>query len=114
VEPEADGISTTRRDRLMATVTQLYTVAFAATLLDEDPEMPEAIVSTDDNLSYGAIIGVHTGADEGITALTGDGIGELRDILADARCSTQQGHDFLRDVLSDPDVNARVKGKGLR
>ena len=35
----------------MATVTQVYTVAFVATLLDEDPEMPEAILSNDDNLS---------------------------------------------------------------
>ena len=94
----------------MATVTQVYTVAFVATLLDEDPEMLEAILSNDDNLSYGGIVSVHTGADEGITALTD----ELRDMLADARRSTQHWHDFLKDFVSDPDIIARVKEKGPR
>ena len=47
----------------MATVTQVYTVAFVARLLDEDEEMLQAIVYNDDNLSYGAIISVHTGAE---------------------------------------------------
>jgi hypothetical protein len=114
VELEADGNSPTRRGRLMATGTQLFTVAFVATLLDEDPEMLGAIVSNDDNLSYGAVIGVHTGANEGITALTGDGIGESGDLLADARCPTQPWHDLLQDFVSGPDINARVKGKGPR
>jgi hypothetical protein len=98
----------------MATVTQVFTVAFVATLLDEDPEMLEAIVSNDDNLSYGAIISVHTGMDEAITALTGDGISELRDMLADARRSQQHWHDFLEDFVADPDIIDRVKEKGLR
>ncbi len=98
----------------MATVTQVYTVAFVATLLDEDPEMLEAIVYNDDNLSYGAIITVYIRADEAITALTDDGISELRDMLADARRSQQHWHDFLKDFVSDPDIIARVKGKGPR
>jgi len=98
----------------MATVTQVYTVAFVAKLLDEDEEMLEAIVYNDDNLSYGAIISVHTGAEEAITALTDDGIGELRDMLADARRSTQHWHDFLEDFVADPDIIARVKEKGPR
>ena len=114
MELEADGVSLTRRSRLMATVTQVYTVAFVATLLDEDPEMLEAIVSNDDNLSYGAIVSVHTGADEGLTALTDDGIGELRDMLADARRSPQHWHDFLNDFVSNTDIIARVKEKGPR
>jgi hypothetical protein len=98
----------------MATVTQVYTVAFVATLLDEDPGMLEAIVYNDDNLSYGAIISVHTGADETITTLTDEGIGELRDMLADARRSQQHWHDFLEDFVADPDIIARVKEKGPR
>ena len=98
----------------MATVTQVYTVAFVATLLDEDPEMLEAVVSDDDNLSYGAIVTVHTGADGGTTALTDDGVGEPRDMLADARRSTQHWHHFLKDFVSDPDITARVKEKGPR
>lgn len=114
MELETDGVSTARRGRLMATVTQVYTVAYVARLLDEDQEMLEAIVYNDDNLSYGAIISVHTGADEAITALTGDGIGELRDMLADARRSQQHWRDFLEDFVSDPDIIARVKEKGPR
>ena len=36
--------------------------------------MLEAIVSNDDNLTYGAIISVYVGPDEAITALTEHGI----------------------------------------
>ena len=104
----AESRLTTGADRPIT----VYTVAFVAKLLDEDEEMLEAIVYNDDNLSYGAIISVHTGADEGITALTDDGIGELRDMLADARRSTQHWHDFLEDFVSDPDIIARVNEKG--
>jgi hypothetical protein len=98
----------------MAAVTQVYTVAYVATKLGEDPEMVEAIVSNDDNLSYGAIVSVYTGNDEAITALTGDGIAELRDMLADARRSPKDWHDFLEDFVSDPDIIARVKEKNPR
>lgn len=98
----------------MATVTQVYTVAYVARKLGEDPEMLEAIVSNDDNLSYGAIVRVYTGTDEAITALTGDGIAELRDMLADARRSPTDWHNFLKDFVSDPDIIARVKEKSPR
>ena len=64
--------------------------------------------------SYGAIISVHTGADEAITAFTDDGISELRDMLADARRSTQHWNDFRQDFVSDPDIMARVNGKKPR
>ena len=47
----------------MAAVTQVYSVAYVAAMLGEDPEMLEAIVSNDDNLSYGAIVSVYTGTD---------------------------------------------------
>jgi hypothetical protein len=98
----------------MATVTQVYAITYVATMLGEDPEMLEAIASNDDNLSYGAIISVHTDADEAITALTDDGIGELRDMLADARRSPQHWHDFLEDFVADPEIVARVKENGPR
>jgi len=95
----------------MAAVTQVYSVAYVAAMLGEDPEMLEAIVSNDDNLSYGAIVSVYTGTDEAITALTGDGIDELRDMLADARRSRKDWHNFLEDFVSAPDIIARVKEK---
>ena len=98
----------------MATVTQVYAITYVATMLGEDPEMLEAIVSNDDNLSYGAIISVHTDADEAITALTDDGIGELRDMLVDARRSPQHWRDFLEHFVADPEIIARVKENGPR
>lgn len=44
---------TASRGRLMAAVTQFYTIDEVARMLGEDPEMLKAIVSNDDNLSYG-------------------------------------------------------------
>ena len=38
----------------------------------------------DDNLTYGSIISVYTGPDDTITAMTDDGIDELKDMLRDA------------------------------
>lgn len=98
----------------MATVTQIYTVDYVARMLGEDPEMLKAIVGNDDNLSYGAIVSVHTGTEEAITALTGDGIDELRDMLADARRSPQHWRDFLEDFVSDPDIILRLNEKEPR
>ena len=62
----------------MATVTQICALDYVAKILGEDLELLEAIVWNDDNLTYGSIISVHTGPDEAITALTGDGVEELR------------------------------------
>jgi hypothetical protein len=98
----------------MAAITQVYTIDHVAKMLGEDPEMLEAIVSNDDNLSYGNIVSVYTGADEAITALTDHGIEELRDMLIDARRSPQDWHRFLEDFVSDPDIIARVKEKEPR
>ncbi len=49
-----------------------------------------------------------------ITALTGDGIDELRDMLANARRSPKDWHNFLEDFVSDPRIIARVKEKDPR
>lgn len=98
----------------MATVTQVYTIEYAAKLLGEDPELLEAIISNDDNLTYGTIIYVCTGTDESINTLTEDGIDELRDMLKDARRSEDVWNNFLEDFVEDPDVIARVKCQGPR
>ena len=42
----------------MATVTHVFTIDYVAKMLGEDPELLEAIVSNDDNLTYGDIISV--------------------------------------------------------
>lgn len=47
----------------MATVTYVRTINFAAEILQEDPDLLQAIISKDNNLSYKSIISVYTGDD---------------------------------------------------
>ncbi len=98
----------------MATVTHVSTIDHVAKMLGEDPALLEAIVYNDDNLTYGNILSVYTGMDEAITALTDDGISEIKDMLAAARRSTEEWNDFLQDFVADPDIIARVKDLPLR
>lgn len=98
----------------MAMITHVFTIGYVAKKLGEDPDLLRAIVSNDDNLSYGSIINVYDGTDEGITALTDNGIDELEQMLVYARRSTEKWNDFLHDFLSAPDIVARVKGKSPR
>ena len=98
----------------MGTVTHVCTLDHVAKMLCEDPDLLEAIVYNDDNLSYGAIISVYTGPDETITALTDDGIDELKDMLRDARVSTETWHEFLDDFVDDEDLVARIKAQSPR
>lgn len=44
----------------MATVTHVFSIDYVANLLDEDRELLLAIISNDDNLSYGSIISIYT------------------------------------------------------
>ena len=78
-------------------------------MLGKDPQLLEAIVYNDDNLSYGSIISVYTGPDDTITSLTDDGIDELKDILRDARITTETWHAFLDDFVDDAELVARIK-----
>ena len=78
-------------------------------MLGEDQELLEAIAYNDDNMTYGSIVSVYTGTDEPIATLTDNGISEIKDMLASARQSTKDRHDFLRDFVADPYIIARVK-----
>jgi len=98
----------------MATVTHVCTLDYVAKMLGEDIELLEAIVYNDDNLTYGAIISVYTGPEDTITALTDDGIHELKDMLRGARITTQTWHAFLDDFVDDPDLVARIKAQSPR
>lgn len=98
----------------MATVTHVCTLDYAARMLGEDPELLEAIVCNDDNLTYGAIVSVYTGPDETVTALTDDGIDELTDMLRAARITTETWHAFLDDFVRDAELVARIKAKSPR
>ncbi|REG26349.1 hypothetical protein ATH84_10924 [Paracoccus versutus] len=98
----------------MATVTHVRTLDYVARMLGEDPELLEAIVSNDDNLSYGASISVHTGPDDTIITLTDDGIDEPKDMLTAARITTKTWHAFLDDFVDDQKIVTCIKAQSPR
>lgn len=89
----------------------MFRADYVAKMLGEAPELLEAIVYNDDNLTYGAIISVYTGPDETITALTDDGIDELKDMVAAARRSPKSWNEFLEDFVDDQEIVTRFKIK---
>jgi hypothetical protein len=93
----------------MATATSFLTLDYVARILYENVELLEAIISNDDNLTYGAIVSVYTGPDEAITALTDHGVEELTDMLSEARLTTKAWHQFLDDFVNDPELAACFK-----
>ncbi|MDR3412288.1 MAG: hypothetical protein P4L87_15320 [Formivibrio sp.] len=93
----------------MATVTHAYLASYVANILGEHAELIDAILSNDDNLSYGSIITVSTGPDEYQTAITSQGIEELRDFIADFRRSPEEWDDLLHSIIDDPDIIQAVK-----
>lgn len=98
----------------MTTVTHVFSIGYVAKLLDEDAGLLQAIVSNDDNLSYGSSISVYTGPDEAITSLTRDGIEELEQMLAYARRTDDEWDDFLDAFVDDEELIARIKAKSSR
>ena len=98
----------------MAAVTHVCTIDYVAKMLGEDVELLEAIISNDDNLTYGNIVSVYAGADETVTALTDDGIAELQDIIRDAGITTETWHEFLEDFVDYPELVVRIKAKSPR
>ena len=93
----------------MAAVRFVFTSDYVAEILNEDVDLLREIISNDDNLTYGNIIGVVTGDDESAPALTDDGIDELRQMLSDARRSAEKWQEFLDCFVLDEEIVARVK-----
>ncbi len=93
----------------MATVRFVFTLDYVAEMLEEDVDLLQAIIYNDDNLTYGNIITVVTGDDQTTSALTDDGIDELRQLLADARKSAAKWQEFLECFVDDQEVVERVK-----
>ena len=83
-------------------------------MLGEDVEPLEAIISNDDNLTYGNIISVYLGPDDTISALTDDGVEELTDMIRAARITTKTWHEFLDDFVDDTNLVLRIKAKSPR
>ena len=95
----------------MATVRHVFMLDYVADMLGEHPDLIDAIVSNDDNLTYGSIVSVSLGPDDSRTALTDDGIDELRDMITAARQSPDEWDQFLEDFVDDPDVIKAVKAR---
>ena len=98
----------------MATVSHVCTLDYVAKMLDEDPELLEAIVYNDFNQSYGSIISVYTGPEDTTTALTDDGIDELKEMLRVARITAETWHAFLDDFVDDAELVVRIKAQSPR
>ena len=93
----------------MAVVTHVYLASYVANILDEHPELIEAILSNNDNLSYGSIISVSGGPDEYHTAITSQGIEELQDFIADFRRSPEDWDGLLHSIIDDPNIIQAIK-----
>ena len=98
----------------MATVTQACSIDYVARMLGEDAELLEAIISNDDNLTYGNIVSIYVGPDETITALTDDGIEEVKEMIPAARITNKTWYEFLDDFVDDTDLVTRIKAKSPR
>jgi len=98
----------------MAAITHLRTVNYVANMLGEDAALLEAIISNDDNLTYGNIVSVYVGPDQTISALTDDGVEELTDMIQAARITTKTWHEFLEDFFDDAELVDRIKAKSPR
>jgi len=109
MELGADGSDHLRRGRLMATVRFVFTIDYVAEILEEDVDLLREIISNDDNLTYGNIISVVTGDDQSTSAVTDDGIDELRQMLSDARRSAETWQEFLDCFVLDEEIVTRIK-----
>ena len=98
----------------MAAVTHVCIIDYVAKMLGEDVALLEAIISNDDNLTYGNIVSVNLGPGETISALTDDGIEELKDMIHAARISTKTWHTFLDHFVDDVNLVTQIKAKSPR
>ena len=98
----------------MAAVTHVCSIDYVAKMLGEDAELLEAIISNHDNLTYGNIVSIYVGPDETITALTDDGIEEVKEMIRAARITNKTWLEFLDDFVDDIDLVARIKAKSPR
>ncbi len=102
------------RGRLMAAVTSVCTIDYVAKMMGEDVELLEAIISNDDNLTYGDIVSVYLGPHETISALTDAGIEKLTDMIRAARINTKTWHEFLDDFVDDAELVSRIRAQSPR
>ena len=98
----------------MAAVTHVCSIDHVARMLGEDAQLLEPIISNDDNLTYGNIVSIYVGPDETNTALTDDGIEEVKEMIRAARITNKTWYEFLDDFVDDTDLVTRIKAKSPR
>ena len=98
----------------MAAVIHVCTIDCVAKMLGENVALLQAIICNDDNLTYGNIVSVYASPDETLTALTDDGIEELKDMIHAARISTKTWHTFLDHFVDDVNLVTQIKAKSPR
>ncbi|MCB9948444.1 MAG: hypothetical protein H6842_14285 [Rhodospirillaceae bacterium] len=98
----------------MARDTCVYSLARAAMMIGENPELIEVVAANPDNIDYGEMIHVHDGTEEGITAFTARGIESLQELLADVRSWTGGLRQFLLDQQCEPDQIERIMADELK
>jgi hypothetical protein len=94
---------------LMATVRHVFMLDYVAEILGEHPDLIHAVVSNDDNLTWGSIIRISFGPDGMRSAITDDGIDELRTMIAEARRSSEEWDSFLECVVYDDDEMEAIR-----
>lgn len=93
----------------MATVRHVFMLDYVAEILGEHPDLIHAIVSNNDNLTWGSIISVSFGPEDMRSAITDDGIDELRAMIAEARRSPEEWDSFLACVVYDGDEMEAIR-----
>jgi len=97
----------------MATVRHIFMLDYVADILGEHPDLIEAIAGNEDNLTYGSIISVSFGPSDYRSAITEDGVDELRDMITDARKSPDEWDRFLEDFVDDADAIKAIKARSV-
>lgn len=93
---------------LMARVTHVYSINYVAKTIGESLELIEVVSCNADNIDYGEMIHVRTGAEEDLTTFTDRGIESLQEFLADVRTWPGGIRQFLIDQQCEPDLIQRI------
>jgi hypothetical protein len=98
----------------MTAITHVRTIEHVTKMLGEDLALLKAIICNDDNQTYGNIVRIYVSPDEEISALTDDGIEELKDMIQSARINTKTWHTFLDDFGDNANLVTKIKAQEPR
>ena len=93
----------------MALETSVYSLARAATMIGESPELIEVVAANPENIDHGEMIHVHDRTADGTTAFTARGIESLKELLDDVRSRRGGLRKFLIDEQCEPDQIERKR-----